>query len=154
MNALRSMLATAALALVTPAQAGVNDPELIIYRASGVLDNGGAASTGTATAFSCTNFSGVGELIRVVVRGATGALLANVGFSFGHLETINFTTKGTALYAAQVMNTGVVVRGTAAIATTTVNITCTAMLVDAGASVPQGIALRMVRFNPIPGTVE
>jgi len=40
------------------------------------------------------------------------------------------------------------------IASTTTFIFCSAMIVDAGASTPQGIALHLVRFNPMPGTTE
>src|SRR5262245_7057704 len=57
------IIAAAVLAFVEPAQAGVNDPEVIIYRGSGVLDTGGGSFTGNATAIHCTNFSGVTETI-------------------------------------------------------------------------------------------
>jgi hypothetical protein len=41
MKAIHWIIAAAAFAFVQPAQAGINDPEVIIYRFPGVLDNGG-----------------------------------------------------------------------------------------------------------------
>src|SRR5262249_26223436 len=61
MKAIHWIIAAAALLSAQPAQAGVNDPEVIIYRFSGLFDNGGADFQGVATVFHCTNFSGVDE---------------------------------------------------------------------------------------------
>ena len=70
MKAIHWIIAAAAFAFVqaAPASAGVNDPEIFIYRGAGINDTGGAAFSGNATAFLCTNFSGATENIRVVVR--------------------------------------------------------------------------------------
>jgi hypothetical protein len=68
------MMAVAALAFAMPAQAGVNDPEVVIYRGAGVLDTGGGDNTGAGTAIHCTNFSGVNENIRFVIRNTNAAL--------------------------------------------------------------------------------
>jgi len=156
MKASHWIIAAAALAFVQPAQAGINDPEVIIYRISGVADSGGAPQTGLATAFHCTNFSGVLENTRVVVRNAAGALLANTPLAVAHLHTVTWTTRDTALFSEDaVMVATPIQQGTAAIAATSVNVLCTAMLLDASKSFePQGIKLHMLRFNPIPGTQE
>jgi hypothetical protein len=60
MKAIHSMIAIAGIAIgmTTPASASTQDPEILIYRFPGVRDNGGAAQTGVATVFHCTNFSG------------------------------------------------------------------------------------------------
>jgi hypothetical protein len=106
MNALRCMIAVAALAVYGPAQAAVGDPEVILYRLSGVADSGGANSTGLVTAFRCTNFSGVTEIVRVV-RGNTAGLLANVALTVLHLNTATWTTRGVDLFTENSnMNTG------------------------------------------------
>jgi hypothetical protein len=156
MKTIHWTIAAAAFAFVQPAQAGINDPEVIIYRISGVADSGGAAQTGLVTAFHCTNFSGVPENIRVVVRTTGSGLLANSALIVSHLSTATWTTRETALFfETSVMNAAPIGQGTAAIAATSVNVLCTAMLLDASkAFEPQGIKLHMLRFSPIAGTQE
>src|SRR5262249_52226144 len=90
--------AAVAIGTAAPASAGVNDPEVIIYRFPSVRDNGGTDNTGVATVFSCTNFSGAQEQIRLVTRSATGTILGNVAFQPLHLETHTFSTHLTAAY--------------------------------------------------------
>jgi len=157
MKASQWIIAAAALACAAPAQAGVNDPEKIIYRGSGVLDNGGADFSGLATAFHCTNFSGVNENIRFVIRTNLGALVANGGIAVPHLNTLTVLTKDAALFLSGtrlILKTGAVELGTVAIAATSINVTCTAMLFQANTNTPAGIALHMTRFNPIASTEE
>ena len=155
MNGLRWVIAVATVAFITPAQAATTDPEVILYRVSGVSDSGGNANTGVATSFHCTNFSGVTETVRIVLRAKTATLLTNVAFTVQHLETHTTSTKATNLFSDDtVLNSGLVFQGTAAIAATSTNIICTSMIVDAAATAPAGISLRMLRFNPIPGTQE
>jgi hypothetical protein len=119
-----------------------------------VVDSGGADNTGAATAFHCTNFSGVNENVRIVVRNFNGVLLFNFYSTILHLSTVAASTKATSVYSTFNMNTGAIHQGTAAIAATSVNVVCTVMQVDAASSTPQGIKLQMIRFNPIPGTQE
>src|SRR5262245_37254934 len=99
MKAILWITAAAAFTFVqaTPASAGVNDPEVIIYRFPGVVDNSGAANTGAATSFHCTNFSGADEHIRFVTRGAFGQLLTNLVFGIFHLGTVTVSTHETRL---------------------------------------------------------
>ena len=94
MKTIQSVLVSAALAVATaaPASAGVNDPEIILYRVSGVLNGNGA------TAFFCTNFSGVNENIRIVIRNADSPVLFNGAFPIAHLNTLAATTKGVGAY--------------------------------------------------------
>jgi hypothetical protein len=152
MKSLRCMIAVAALAFTVPAQAGINDPEVIIYRVSSVLDDG--MSNGTATSFHCTNFSGVNEIVRIVVRDQVSTIKANQPFNVPHLNTFTASTKDTVVYNDFSFATGAIQQGTAAIAATSVNVTCTAMQVLPQGVLPQGIALHMTRFNPIAGTQE
>jgi hypothetical protein len=154
MTVSRSMLALAAFSLLLPvqAQAASGDPEIVIYRFPGVLDNGGAAVTGVATVFHCTNFSGVTETLRFVVRNFNTTIVANLTQSIAHLATATAATHDTAPYAEDLLlATGGVAQGTATIAATSVNVICTAMTIDAANSKPDGVALRGIRFSPGSG---
>ena len=108
-----------------------------------------------ATVFFCTNFSGVLENIRFVTRKTNGDIATNVAFSMAHLTTRTVPTHPTLAYSdsANNLNTGVV-EGTTAIAATSINIICTAMTIDAAAATPVGVALRGIRFSPVPGSQE
>jgi hypothetical protein len=150
MKTIHSLIAIAALAFTMPAHAGVNDPEVIIYRVSGVVDD----PSGWATSVFCTNFSGVNEILRVVVRASDSTLRANVALNLPHLFTVTLSTREVFLFADANMNTGVINVGTAAIAATSVNVTCTAVQVQSNNIAPVSIPLHMTRFNPIPGTQE
>src|SRR5262245_54482519 len=70
MKAIHWITTAAALAFIQPAPASATqfDPEIVIYRFPGVLDDGDAAVNGVATVFHCTNFSGVTENVRFATR--------------------------------------------------------------------------------------
>jgi len=157
MKAIYWTIAAAVLAFVqaAPANAGVNDPEVVIYRFPGTADNGGASGTGFATVFHCTNFSGVTEVIRFVMRdGLTTTIKGNFDTPIDHLVTKTIATKNPSAYTAVIsLNTGAF-KGTTAIAATSPNIICTAMTINAGLAEPVGVSLRGIRFNPAPGSQE
>jgi hypothetical protein len=155
MKAIHSMIAALGLAFVLPASANAaqSDPEVIIYRFPGLHD-AGTGGQGVATSFLCTNFSGVTESIRFVTRNSDGTLLTNHSFSIGHLATLAVSSHATVAFGGSVLGTGFVAQGTTAIAATSINIICTAMILDAGAFLPTGVALRGIRFNPVPGSQE
>src|SRR5262245_23367599 len=94
MKAIQWIIAAAALSFVQPLQAAQSDPEVIIYRFPGVLDNGGGTFAGVATLFICTNFSGVTETIRFVTRSSGGGLLTNTTLFIDHLQTKKAATHG------------------------------------------------------------
>jgi hypothetical protein len=154
MKATHSIIAAAALAFALPVQAGVNDPEVIIYRFPGVADDGGAANVGVATVFHCTNFSGVAENIRFVTRNDGGNIASNNAFNIPHLLNITVSTHFTVAYDEISLATGPVTQGTTAIAATSINIICTAETIDASTAAPVGVARRGIRFNPVPGSQE
>jgi hypothetical protein len=138
-----------------PGQAAVGDPELILYRFPGVTDNGGGANSGVATVFHCTNFSGVAEHIRFVTRRFDGFLLNNSVLIVDHLRTFTAATHPATMFGNEgFLNTGPVLQGTTAIAATSINVICTAMIVDAASPTPVGVSLRGIRFNPAPGSQE
>ena len=156
MKKIQASVVSAALAIgmAIPAWAGVNDPEVIIYRFPGVRDNGGTGLTGFATIFHCTNFSGVDENVRIVTRSEDGTLKSNFVTTLSHLKTVGAATHAVFSYSSFGMGTGAVSEGTAAIAATSTNIICTAMVLDAATARPDGVALRGIRFNPVPGSQE
>ena len=155
MKACHWIIAAAVLASVAPAQAGINDPEVIIYRFPGVRDSGDANFVGVATVFHCTNFSGVQENIRLVTRNNIGGLAANFVVLTPHLSTVTLSTHFVVAYANQSnMQTGLIAQGTTAIAATSINVICTAETIDASILVPAGVARRGIRFSPVPGSQE
>ena len=157
MKVIHWITAAAALAFVqpAPASAAVGDPEVIIYRFPGVLDDGSVGILGVATVFHCTNFGGATETIRFVTRNTGGDLLQNTTTSIAHLATRTAATHATNSYNTLVnIGTGLVNPGTTAIAATSTNIICTAMVLDAANPKPDGVSLRGIRFNPVPGSQE
>jgi hypothetical protein len=152
MKAIHWITAAAALACTEPVLAGINDPEVIIYRFPGVTD---APTPRIATVFLCTNFSGATENIRYVTRFNNGDLATNKTVTIPHLVTLAAATRGTvAAYPISLNLAAEVLQGTTAIAATSTNIVCTAMTIDAGAPTPIGVALHAIRFSPVPGSQE
>jgi hypothetical protein len=130
--------------------------ELILYRFPGVRDNGGPNFDGVATSFHCTNFSGVDETLRFVLRNKDGTVWANFAATVPHLLTYTVSTHNTGAFLEDAfLSPGVLInQGTVAIAATSTSIVCTAMIVDASAANPIGVSLRGIRFNPAPGSQE
>ena len=159
-----SRLAQSALALATAftvltpalAQGAVGGALSLIYRASGVRGTSGAPQTGTATSIHCTNTSTVNENLVIVVRNIDGTIISNSTFSVAPFWTFTASTHDTAVFVeGALLSPGVGInQGVVSIASTTLNMHCTAMILDAASATPVGIALHMVRFNPAPGTME
>ena len=148
------VLVALAIGMAGTASAGVNDPEVIIYRFPGVKDDGGGNGVGVGTSFHCTNFSGATENIRFATRASLGGLATNMAFSISHLQTLTASTHGINAYSTFSLATGPIFQGTTAIAATSINIICTAETIDASTTVPIGVARRGIRFNPVPGSQE
>jgi hypothetical protein len=96
----------------------------------------------------------VTENVRIVIRDVITTIKANVSLPVSHLGTLIFSTHDVFIYSDFSLATGAIGGGTAAIAATSVNITCTAMQVQTNVTNAVGIALHMTRFNPITGTQE
>lgn len=139
-----------------PSKFSTLDPEKLIYRTSGVRDTGSAGNVGTATSFHCTNLSKVSEKLRIRVLNFNGGLISDLSFTIASAQTFTASTHGTAVFSEDsFMSTGKVInQGVAAIISTTVNMICSAMIVDAASATPNGFALHLVRFNALPGTME
>lgn len=132
------------------------DPFVRIYRISGVRDNGGGNESGVATTFHCSSASTVNESLRIVVRHFDGDVAGSRTFTLQPNRTATISTHFTRLFFEDaVTSRGVVINsGSADILATSVNIYCSAMILNAGSLSPDGIGLHMVRFNAIPGSQE
>jgi hypothetical protein len=152
------IVATVALASLapTPAPAASGGTANLIYRYSGVYDDGSAAGTGTYTALHCTNFSSVTEDLVIAVRQFNGTLLFAQTFTLGQFRTYTVITHAgaTAFGVDQTLALGLIDQGLFSIASTTSLITCTAMIVNGPGATIQGIELHAHRYNPEPGTDE
>ena len=149
-------LMTAATATLTvETQAAQTDPERLLYLFPGVRDDGGGPNAGVATAIYCFNFGGVTEDFRLVIKNGDSTVVAGFFLPLQNQRTFTVSTHATVAYANEfVLTTGAVAQGTVGILATGVNIVCNANVLDASTTAPNGVALRGVRFNPIPGTLE
>ena len=158
MKTIQSIISVAAIAvgLSAPASAGLNDPEIIVYRFTGVRDDGGAQGVGIAAAFECTNFSGANENLRFVTRDAFAVLKSNVVQFIGHLGTVTMTTHNVnGITVTAGLGTGAVGMGSTAVAATSPNVLCGARTIDATGNNPfNSIPLPKIRFNSAPGSEE
>jgi hypothetical protein len=130
-------------------------PQQVLYIFPGATDSGTAAGTGTASVVHCFSFSPGQEILQIVVRNFDGSVLQNVTIAISQFETLAVVTHATNLYAAtSILLTGELTHGVFGISATSSNIVCTAQVIDASATVPNGIDLHGARFNPISGSQE
>lgn len=168
---LRSILAVAIVTIATPVAAqqpssdrlgnqvapfGATDPLRVIYRVSGVRDDGDASQSGIATSFHCSSNSLVTETIKFRVFDPTGTVAGEFALPIGKGQTITASTHDTRVFSEHAYLTGerALSQGMGTIFATSPNIICSAMVVDASSSIPVGVSLHMVRFDARPGTQE
>ena len=127
-----------------------------IYRIAGVADSGSSTNTGFATTVFCTNFTASNQQVQYIVRSAGGTQLANPTFVISARRTFTLSTHFTAVFAeGGFLTPGMLIaQGSMIIKATTRKVHCSAMLVDAAASVPSGIALSLTRLNQEKGAQE
>jgi hypothetical protein len=158
--ALFGIVAGGILAEAAPAKA-----QQVVYLFIGVTDDGGVANAGVATSVHCANFSGATQTLTVVAVNSAGAPLnlggttnKSVSATVTAGQVITFSTHPTTIFqdagTASNLQTGFVGQGAIGILSTSTNVACTAMIMDAASASPQGISLNPLRFNPIPGTME
>ena len=148
-------LAASAFAFVPTAFATTFPTLTTIYVGTGVRDDGGGIHLGTATAFHCSNTSGVTATIRFLVLNNTGGVRASVSTSLNHGWTHNASTHSIVAYTVDTnLATGTVAEGVINIESTQSGVFCNAKTISASALFPDGITLPLVRVNPHPGTVE
>jgi hypothetical protein len=123
-----------------------------IYIGVGVRDNATAGSAGIATAFNCTNVSGVAAQLRILVLSFNGAISANHTLSIPHGHTRTVGTDQTNVYSEDVvLVTGSVNQGVVNIESTQSGVFCNGIIVD---DVRGLSGISFIRVNPHPGTVE
>jgi hypothetical protein len=165
-----SIAAVALLAAMLPAHAqraypegaapaaplATTDPLVRLYRISGVRDNGAGADGGVATSFHCSSFSTVDEKLRITLRNFNHTQVANRTVTIHPLDTVTLSTHFARIFTEDLqLSPGVNInQGSAEIFATSVDIVCSAMIIDAAVAFPDGVALHMVRFNAAPGTQE
>jgi hypothetical protein len=89
------------------------------------------------------------------LRNNAGEIIKNTPINIPSFATITVATHPTNLFALDAsFNTGKIDQGVFGLAATSNNIVCTAHIIDASATVPQGIDLHPIRFNPISGSQE
>jgi hypothetical protein len=131
------------------------DPMMQIYRFNGLRDSGGAAGVGLAGAIHCTNFSVTAENLRIKVFQYTGAVVKDATFTVPTNYTFTMLTHQTNAFGMDAnLATGVLNQGSARIWATSQSFICTASTIDAASTVPYGLDLHGIRFNPLPGTEE
>jgi len=122
-----------------------------IYVASGVTDNGGAADTGHATSFVCSNVSGVTAKLRYLVLGFNGSIEADVTIDLPHAQTHTASTHSTVGFREDAdLLTGSINQGVVNIESDQSAVFCSAMLLNASAATPAGIPLHLNGSTPIP----
>ncbi|SMH32159.1 hypothetical protein [Mesorhizobium australicum] len=161
--AVATLLALPASAQDRPATLGIGaapmasvDPQMMIYRVAGVTNSTHTTAAGIATSFQCYNNSSVTENVRIRILNSSGIVKADLNFYIPPKKTYTASTHNTSVFYEEIILTSgtSISQGAAAIIATNRDIYCSAMIVDAAATIPNGIALHMVRFNPQPGSVE
>ena len=114
-----------------------------------MIDDGGITNSGVATSVHCTNFTAADQQVQYIVRNWNGSLLANHTFVLPARRTFTASTHGTFLFdESAILTPATVIRpGSMIIRATTPKVHCSAMIVDAGSAVPNGIALSLTRLN-------
>ena len=154
------IVATVALASLTPtpAPAASGGPVSLVYRISGLRDDGSAAFAGVASAVTCTLYSGVNEDLVVAVRNFLGNLVTAQTYSnLVPFRTFTVVTHSQSTFASDAVlpSAGTIIdQGTFAIASTTTAISCTAEILNAATLYPLGWDLHGTRYNPDPGSQE
>ena len=143
-----------AAALSQPASAITFPTLTTIYVGSGVYDDGGAAGAGTATAFHCSNVSGVAANVRALILSENGTVLGSDTRPVAHGASVTFSTHIAAAFVQFTILTGQLRTGVVNIESTQSGVFCTAMVVEADSFDLNGVQLHLVRVNPHPGTVE
>ena len=128
----------------------------LIYRASGLRDNGRATNAGVATSIHCTNLTTTSQRVQYVLRDFDHTLGASPTFTLAAGRTHTSSTHGTVLFNEDViLSPGQVYQqGLLAILATNPNVICSVHVVDAAAAIPHGIDLHLVRYSAAPGTQE
>jgi len=133
----------------------VGDPPKVLYRTAGVRDDGGGTGLGTATSFQCSNLNAVNETMVIHIRDQFGTVRVNKAFPLEASRTKTISTHFTDVFIEDAsLNAGIISQGLATISASTTNIICSVMVVNAAGFPPEGIALHLVRFNPIAGSQE
>lgn len=134
----------------------VASPSKGIYWISGIRDSGSGPNQGVATSFHCTNESTARGALEFRIRNFDGIFVADRAFIIVPGHTFTASTHFTNVFVEDaILSPGSTIdQGTAVIFSTTPQIVCSVMIVDASAPTPVGISLHLQRFQVLPGTEE
>ncbi len=126
------------------------------HKTSGIRDTGSGPNQGVATTFHCTSESSVQEKLEFLLRNFDGRIVSDQAFIIDPASTFTASTHTTSAFVEDaVLSPGVnIAQGAAVIISTTSQIVCSVMIVDASAFTPVGISLHLQRFHVLPGTEE
>jgi hypothetical protein len=141
-------------ALPTVTQAATTDPYQLIYRASGVADDGTAS--GVNTIVVCTNYSTVTENVAIIFRTETGASAYYSPAPVASAASIVVSTHASFVYSTAInAATGNIGGGYLSVGSTTTSLVCSAMIGLLNSVQPNSTtSLHMQRFNPEANSVE
>ena len=145
--------------LAQPAVAVTFPTLTTIYVGSGVRNTSDPINEGIATAFFCTNASGLTANLRFLVLNFNGNVAGSVTVSTVlHGQTRTITTHGITFLGNDSTDTSqgtIIDQGSIIIEATESGVFCTAAVFDAEGFPPVfSTPLHLVRVNPHPGTVE
>ena len=120
-----------------------------IYRVAGVADSGDGPNDGFATVVHCTNFAASNKQVQFIVRDFQGNGMARSTHAVSAHATFTAATHISFVFVEDAVLTRdtPINQGSMIIKATTRKVHCSAMIIDAGASVPNGIALSLTRLN-------
>jgi hypothetical protein len=145
----------------TVAPEGVGDVYKVVYRVSGTLERdfnvGPSTANNSSTAFICSNFSATSEKIYFLTRDWNWSIAGSVEFTISSNRTAVALTRAAESIEADltIIPSGfAVLGGSTVIMSTTTNLHCSALILDRSLPTMNGVALHMVRFNALGGTME
>jgi hypothetical protein len=148
-----TLTAFALAATLAPPAAAVTFPSLTtIYVGSGVRDDQGTNTI--ATAFFCTNVSGVTASVRFLILSVDGAVAQFGTVPVAHGATHTIVTNPIAGFLSNSnFAAGPIGQGAVNIESTQSAVFCNALIMHR-VNVGEGVPLHLVRVNPHPSTVE
>jgi len=120
----------------------------LLYRASGISDTGGTATTGVASAVHCSNPTNQPVTVVVRIRHPNGTVAGRGSYEILKNETRTFVTRATAFVSFDAnLNIAPIERGVAEVLSPSPHIFCTVIVHSAGGTtVPDFMSsLHMVR---------
>lgn len=139
----------------TVASAQTQNPPVRIYQFTGVYQDDATANTGTATVFTCTNFSNFGATLRFVIRDDVGTVVADKSAGLSPKNTFSYSTKATVAHSEVYLDVqGSIKNGSMAMTSSELEVRCVGKVVSASSAQPTGYVLPFARYFQTNGAAE